>query len=90
MSSDSSTVGIVVGQTVYDRNGAEVGTIEATKTDSGGRQRAVIGLRRFLGLSTKNVQIPASKLSAREAGGFAATLTVAEIRKLPETAISPR
>jgi hypothetical protein len=82
--SESTGVGIVAGQTVYDRSGVEVGTIEATKTDSAGKQQAVVGVRKFLGLSTRNVQIPASKLAAREAGGFAATLTSAEIERLPE------
>ena len=80
----ASPVSIIAGQTLYDRNGAEVGMINAVKTDMAGKQKAVVGIGTFLGLRTKNVQIPASKLAAREAGGYAASLTADEIRNLPE------
>ncbi|HSM96535.1 MAG TPA: hypothetical protein VLT91_10855 [Rhizomicrobium sp.] len=80
----ASPVSVIAGQTLYDRNGAEVGMINAVKTDMTGKQKAVVGIGTFLGLHTKNVQIPASKLAAREAGGYAASLTAAEIKNLPE------
>jgi PRC-barrel domain len=90
----SAATNITAGQMVYDSSGAEIGSIKSVTTDSAGQKQAVVGVGKFLGLGTKDVEIPASKLSARSAGGYTTSLSSAEIKNLPEapkaTSTSPK
>ena len=71
------------GQAVYDLSGQTIGTISSVVSDSSGNQQAIVSVGKFLGLGSRDVQIPASALQAKSGGGFTTSLTADQIKALP-------
>jgi hypothetical protein len=73
----------VAGQAVYDQSGQNIGTIKSVATDASGNQQAIVSVGKFLGLGSRDVQIPASALQAKAGGGFTTSLSADQLKALP-------
>jgi len=71
------------GQAVYDQSGQTIGTIKSVTSDSSGNQQAIVSVGKFLGLGSRDVQIPASALQVKSGGGFTTSLTSDQLKALP-------
>ena len=74
----------LTGQMIYSAKGTKIGTVSSMSIDAQGEQDALVGVEKFLGMGGKNVLFPVSSLIPRNGGGYATTLSPAEIKKLPE------
>jgi len=75
---------IMTGDSVYNFDGEEIGSIEDVNIDATGDQNAVLSVGEFLGLGGKQVLIPASELSARAEGGYTVNYTQEQLEQMPE------
>ena len=71
------------GQAVYDQSGQTIGTIKSVVSDSTGNQQAVVSVGKFLGLGSRDIQIPASALQVKSGGGFTTSLTADQLKAMP-------
>lgn len=82
-SSQASSASIQAGQAVYNQSGSQIGTVESVSNG-----QAAVAVEQSLGMGSKTVMIPESKLSAKAGGGFTASLSDDEIKALPEAQAS--
>ena len=73
----------LVGKKLYDKNGAEVETIEAVRMSAGGKIAAVdIDVGGFLGIGSRRVPVPIDDLSLN-GNRIQSSMTADQIRTLP-------
>ena len=75
---------IMTGESVYNLEGEEIGSVEEINVGADGAQSAIVSVGEFLGLGGKLVLIPASELSAREEGGYMVNYTQEQLEQMPE------
>ena len=82
--SETSQANNYVGQSVYNAKGDEIGIIASVVTAKDGSQQAVISVGTFLGLGSKEIAVPVSKLSAHEGGGYQLSMSKEDIQSAPD------
>lgn len=85
MSAPDASEADLVGKTVYDAEGNQVGAIEEIAVGADGVEVAVIPVGTFLGLGSKKVAVPTSQLTANSDGsGYSIPMTADELAAAPE------
>lgn len=74
----------LVGQSVFDSNGQEVGIVEDVVTGDDGSELAVLSVGDFLGIGPKKISVPASELQPNAEGtGLTIAMTAEDIEAAP-------
>ena len=76
----------LTGAPVYDPNGEEIGTLVGFATDDAGVPQGTIEFGGFLGIATKDVDVPLELFSHGEDGQLIADLTEDDLYKMYEVA----
>lgn len=74
----------LVGQSVFDANGQEVGAVEEIVTGDDGSELAVLSVGEFLGIGEKRIAVATSELQPNAEGtGLTIALTAEDIEAAP-------
>lgn len=74
----------LVGQSVFDANGEEVGTVEEVVTGEDGSELAVLSVGEFLGIGEKKIAVSPSELQPNAEGtGLTIAMTAEDIEAAP-------
>ncbi|MEY4879156.1 MAG: hypothetical protein RJB62_625 [Pseudomonadota bacterium] len=83
---DTAPLQIMTGESVYNTDGDEIGSVEEIAVGADGSQTVILSVGEFLGLGGKMVAVPASELSARADGGYSVSYTADQLQSMPEHA----
>ena len=75
----------LTGKLVYDRGGHAIGVVISTSHGKGAEQFAVVRMEKVRRLVGKYLVFPVSSLVLKNSRGYITSLSLSQIRRLPET-----